>query len=353
MSTYARGPLLFESAEWNFDTINRIHEACAEIAHRELGLSTYDNQLEIVNSEQMLDAYTSIGMPILYHHWSFGKHFLTHEEQYKKGISSLAYELVINSSPCISYLMEGNTATMQALVIAHAAFGHNHFFKNNHLFKTWTDAGSILDYLAFAKRYIAACEEKYGVREVERLLDAAHALMPQGVFRGKQKKKHKQSSDLSKEEELAKNRAIEAERMYNDLWGHTVPAKAKKNAGAILEERRRSLLDLPQENILYFLEKHAPKLATWQREVLRIVRNIAQYFYPQVQTKVMNEGCATYVHYRIMNRLLEKGRISEGNFLEFLMSHTSVTLQPDFEMSWESCVMRGPTIAMKVSSASS
>src|SRR3712207_9532821 len=78
----------------------------------------------------MLDAYSSIGMPLFYKHWSFGKHFAQHEAVYRKGLRALAYEIVINSSPCISYIMEENTATMQALVIAHAAFGHNHFFKN-------------------------------------------------------------------------------------------------------------------------------------------------------------------------------------------------------------------------------
>jgi spore cortex formation protein SpoVR/YcgB (stage V sporulation) len=96
-------------------------------------------------------------------------------------------------------------------------------------------------------------------------------------------------------------------------------------------ERRRALLGLPQENLLYFLEKTAPRLQPRQRELLRIVRHIAQYFYPQGQTKVMNEGTATYVHYRIMTRLHEQGRISDGNFLEFLQSHTNVVFQPDFD----------------------
>ena len=92
-----------------------------------------------------------------------------------------------------------------------------------------------------------------------------------------------------------------------------------------------ALLGLPQENILYFLEKSAPRLMPWQRELLRIVRHIAQYFYPQGQTKVMNEGTATYVHYRIMNRLHERGGISDGDFLEFLQSHTNVVFQPGFD----------------------
>jgi spore cortex formation protein SpoVR/YcgB (stage V sporulation) len=101
-------------------------------------------------------------MPLFYKHWSFGKHFAFHEAGYRRGLMGLAYEIVINSSPCISYIMEENTATMQTLVMAHAAFGHNHFFKNNYLFKEWSDAEGILDYLEFAKGYIARCEERYG-----------------------------------------------------------------------------------------------------------------------------------------------------------------------------------------------
>ena len=88
---------------------------------------------------------------------------------------------------------------------------------------------------------------------------------------------------------------------------------------------------LPEENILYFLEKTAPKLDDWKRELLRIVRMMAQYFYPQRQTKMMNEGCATFVHYEILNRMYELGLIGEGAMLEFLHSHSSVVFQPRFE----------------------
>ena len=137
----------------------------------------------MISTEQMLDAYSSIGMPLFYKHWSFGKHFARNEAMYRAGMQGLAYEIVINSNPCISYIMEENTATMQTLVIAHAAFGHNHFFKNNYVFKQWTDADGILDYLEFARDYMMKCEDQYGEAAVERLLDAAHALMSHGMHR--------------------------------------------------------------------------------------------------------------------------------------------------------------------------
>src|SRR5690242_6986270 len=171
---------LFDGPNWHFASLRRVYEAVEEIALGELGLDTYPNQIEVITAEQMLDAYASIGLPLMYRHWSFGKRFAHHETLYRRGLQGLAYEIVINSNPCISYVMEENSMTMQTLVIAHAAFGHNHFFKNNYLFRQWTNAEGILDYLAFAKRYITACEDRHGRDDVEAVLDSAHALMEQG-----------------------------------------------------------------------------------------------------------------------------------------------------------------------------
>ena len=318
--------LLFEGSDWDFATIQHIYDAVEDVAVGQLGLNVYQNQVEVITAEQMLDAYASTGMPLLYRHWSFGKHFAAHDAVYRKGFMGLAYEIVINSNPCVCYIMEGNTATMQTLVIAHAAFGHNHFFKNNHLFRQWTDADGILDYLSFAKNYVARCEERYGQAAVERLLDAAHALMSHGVHRYPRKKR----PDLRSEERRERERQLHREQTYNDLW-KTLPGKRRGHGKATEEQHLRALLELPQENLLYFLEKTAPRLKPWQREILRLVRHIAQYFYPQRQTKVMNEGCATYCHYEIMTRLHDEGRITDGSFLEFLQSHTNVVRQPEFD----------------------
>lgn len=315
---------LYEGSDWNFDTIQRIYDRVEQVAAKELALNTYPNQIEVITAEQMLDAYSSTGMPLLYNHWSFGKQFLINEMMYRKGMRGLAYELVINSDPCINYIMEENSATMQTLVIAHAAFGHNHFFKNNYLFEQWTDAEGILDYLEFAKSYIASCEERYGQVQVERLLDAAHALNRQGVHRYPRAR----ARDLKAEAQREEERHAHQEKIYNDLW-RTLPKG--KQRGPKSGPDRRSLLQLPQENLLYFLEKSAPRLQPWQREILRITRLLAQYFYPQGQTKVMNEGTACYVHYRIMTALHQGGDITEGAFLEFLTSHTNVVNQPMFD----------------------
>ena len=161
----APAPLSTE-ADWTFELLQDYEREIARIAGN-FGLDTYPNQIEIINSEQMMDAYASSAMPINYHHWSFGKHFLGVQNSYRRGHMGLAYEIVFNSNPCIAYLMEENTLTMQALVIAHASYGHNSFFKNNYLFRTWTDAESIIDYMVFARKFIAECEQRHGVDEVE------------------------------------------------------------------------------------------------------------------------------------------------------------------------------------------
>ncbi|MCP5075910.1 MAG: SpoVR family protein [Rhodobacteraceae bacterium] len=321
---------IFDGPEWTFELLEKMHDAIEEIALGELGLDVYPNQIEIISSEQMLDAYSCAGLPLMYQHWSFGKHFVRDETHYRKGFAGLAYEIVINSNPCISYNMEENSMAMQTLVMAHAAFGHNHFFKNNYLFKNWTDAEGIHDYLAFAKNFISHCEERYGVDQVEDILDAAHSLQALGVFRYGRPPRPT-SMEL---EAMQRQRDRHAsQQSILDLWTDSTLGEAQSEATETEAAKilRQSGLDLPQENILYFLEKHSPHLEPWQGEIVCIVRYLAQYLYPQKQTKVMNEGCATFVHYYILNRLLEKGLITQGAFMEMMHSHTSVIMQPEFD----------------------
>lgn len=314
-------------SEWTFDLIRQYDREIGRIAER-YALDTYPNQIEVITAEQMMDAYASVGMPLGYYHWSYGKQFLHTEKHYKRGQMGLAYEIVINSDPCIAYLMEENTMCMQALVIAHASYGHNSFFKGNYLFRTWTDASSIIDYLVFAKQYIMQCEERHGIDAVEDLLDSCHALMNYGVDR------YKRPYPISAEEERRrqKDREEHLQRQINDLW-RTIPKGADKGDGQAGNQRFPAE---PQENILYFIEKHAPLLEPWQREIVRIVRKIAQYFYPQRQTQVMNEGWATFWHYTLLNDLYDEGLVTDGFMMEFLQSHTSVIYQPGFDSPYYS-----------------
>lgn len=311
---------LSTGSEWTFDLLQDYDLEIGRVA-ADFGLDTYPNQIEVITSEQMMDCYSSTGMPVFYPHWSFGKQFLSVEKSYRRGYMGLAYELVINSDPCIAYLMEENSMAMQALVIAHACYGHNSFFKGNYLFKTWTSADAIVDYLLFARNYIGGCEERYGVQAVEDLLDSCHALMNYGVDR------YRRPPPLSLAEEKTRQKEREEylQSQINDLWLRTIPKKEKHAA-----ESAPTFPAEPEENLLYFFEKNSPLLEPWQREVIRIVRKIAQYLYPQRQTKIMNEGWATFWHYTLLNRLYDKGLVNDGFMLEFLQSHTNVVFQPPY-----------------------
>ena len=322
MTTKKFSPITTES-EWTFDIIQDYYLHLERIATEKYGLTFYPNQIEIISSEQMLDAYSSVGLPVGYSHWSFGKDFVRQQEQYKRGRMGLAYEIVINSNPCISYCMEENTTMMQVLVIAHAAFGHNSFFKNNYLFKQWTDADAIIDYLVYAKKYIAECEEKYGYDEVESLLDSCHALQMYGV----DKYTKRGSLSAAEEEHRQQERNAHTQASLNDIW-RTVPVTNKPDED---EEAIERFPPEPEENVLYFLEKNTPNLPQWKREIIRIVRKLAQYFYPQMQTKVMNEGAATFFHYHLVHDLYDEGLLSEGFMMEFYDNHTAVVRQVPYD----------------------
>ncbi len=138
-----------------------------------------------------------------------------------------------------------------------------------------------LDYLSFSRDYVLKCEERYGINRVESVLDAAHALMDESVNRYTRRKPLNFAEDRKREQE----RRQHAETTYNDLW-RTVPTpEAIKGLEATevarIQREQRQRLGLPEENILYFMEKYAPNLEEWERELCRIVRNIAQYYYPR------------------------------------------------------------------------
>jgi stage V sporulation protein R len=308
--------------DWTPELIKQSYEEIEKIALEEMELEVYPNSVEIISAEQMLDAYSSIGLPIHYNHWSFGKDFESNFNSYSKGRQGLAYEIVINTNPCISYLMEENNMMMQAMVIAHAAFGHNAVFKNNECFKQWTEASNIIDYMMFARDYIRQCEERYGESEVEKVLDAAHALAPHGV----DKFSRKHTPRLSEEARLQKL-ISEEDAKQKEL---DIILKRTSYKDVDLSEHDDGDNPEEEENLLYFIMKKSPSLPQWKREIIRIVYKINQYFYPQGQTKNLNEGFASFTHYYIMTRMEEKGMISPDAFMYFLESHSGVIFQPEY-----------------------
>lgn len=262
-------------SEWTLDQLQdwdaRIQDQAAEF-----GLDCYTQEFEICDSEAMLGYMAYHGMPSHYPHWSFGKAFEQTKTKYDYGVTGLPYEMVINSDPCLAYLMRDNSLCLQVLTIAHV-YGHNDFFKNNFTFTSATDAKeTIAQFKARADRVRSYIDDpSIGAEAVEEVLDAAHALSFNRT----------------------RNLALKGAKTAGDLAGGEA-----------------------SDNILLAIRDHNPKLEDWQKDLLTIVDEEACYFIPQIETKIMNEGWASYWHHRIMMAL----PLSDDLRLEFMVRHNQV-----------------------------
>jgi stage V sporulation protein R len=278
----------------------RIEELAAQ-----MGLDPYPQEFELCNYEDMLCYEAYLGMPARYAHWSFGKAYERKKTFYRYNLSGLPYEMVINSNPCLAYLMKDNSLLLQILTMAHV-YAHNDFFKNNRLFAEGTRAeytlGMFKSHARRIREYIG--DPSIGYVRVERILDAAHALRLQTCRWAGEK-------ILSEDEK--RNRLLEKSRPP----GNDHPLLGKP-AQPELPDLERIPLE-PEEDILYFLCCHA-KLNVWEKDVLQIVREESAYFLPQLETKIMNEGWASYWHYTLLNRL----ELPQHLHLEFLKRHNQV-----------------------------
>lgn len=253
-----------------------------EAIARRFGLDFFAQEFTVIPSRKMLELM-SYPLPAHFAHWSFGKAFERQKTMYDHGFG-IPYELVLNADPAIAFLMENNPPPVQLLVMAHV-YGHNDFFKHNAQFAhTRRD---MLHSVAAAARRVREYEREHGTREVERFLDAALALQ------------HHVDPDVyikreTHDEQLARLRARqERPDVYADLF-------AAPELPPPLDEGRLPLE--PERDLVGFIAEHAP-LADWQRDVLTVVREEALYFVPQMRTKIMNEGWATFWHLRIMREL--------------------------------------------------
>ncbi|MGH4123684.1 MAG: SpoVR family protein [Clostridium sp.] len=270
-----------------------------------IGLDFYPQEFEIIGYKDMLSYEAYIGMPSRYPHWSFGKSYEKNSTVYKYNLTGLPYEMVINSDPCIAYLMKENTLLLQILTIAHV-YGHNDFFKNNRLFKDGTRAASTVEMFKFhadmVRSYIN--DPSIGYEKVERILDAAHAIKLQTS---------RVIGEKRIEEEVLKQRLL-ADYKNNSEVHSSLDAYVKlafPNLNKIPIE--------PEDDLLYFIIKHGD-MEEWEKCLLEFIRQETAYFLPQIETKIMNEGWASFWHYNILKQLDLPG----GLYLEFIKRHNDV-----------------------------
>ncbi|GAB4353904.1 MAG: SpoVR family protein [Gammaproteobacteria bacterium] len=271
----------------------------------DFGLDCYPQEFEVCDHLQMLGFMAYSGMPAHYPHWSYGKSYEKLKTTYDHGVSGLPYEMVINSNPCIAYLMRDNSLTLTVLTIAHV-YGHNDFFKNNFTFRHTRADHTIASFKLHAERVREYVEDpSIGRAAVEALLDAAHALSlqlnPNRAIRRR-----------SRDEQL---RALEAATQPPPDPFHAIHKTEKPEA----PDFDKVPLE-PEGDILLFIRDHNPRLAEWQKDLLTIVHEEAEYFLPQIETKIMNEGWASFWHRTIMNSL----RLPQEMHMEFLVHHNQV-----------------------------
>ena len=285
--------------------LERWDERCQELVHR-FGLKCYPQEFEICDHFEMLGYMAYSGMPSRYPHWSFGKAYEREKTLYDYGVGGLPYEMVINSNPCLAYLMRDNTDLLQILTIAHV-YGHNDFFANNFTFTSSLDARYTLEmFKNNANRIRSYMEDpSIGVEKVERLIDHAHAL-------SLQRSRNLAIKRLPREE--IQKRRWEAAQPQEDPWSEIHPRREYQPP-----ELEKHPLE-PEPNVLEFLAKNNPYLAEWERDILLIVDRESAYFVPQIETKIMNEGWASYWHYKMIRTL----DLPEGLHLEFIVRHNQV-----------------------------
>lgn len=310
-----KNKLLFQDNIWGVDTIHTIWDVVKKIGTEKYGLDFYPPRFELIDYEGMLNAYATVALPGLYSHWSFGKQYV---EEYNKYLNthSLAFEVVINSNPSICYLMDSNTATMQALVIAHAAVGHSSFFKNNYMFKAHTQADTIISFLARSAARIKEIEQEAGYLVVEDWLDLIHMLKYVSFDKHpktfvSKKDRQQNSKDIITAKDLRKDKVLD----------FTLAKRFSFHDDSMPETY------IMGDNVLKFISDHSLNMPPLQRELIRIILQVNQYLFPQVHTQLMNEGWASFWHYTIMNDLYEQGYINEGSYWEFMQVHSSVLNQ--------------------------
>ncbi|MFC0561745.1 SpoVR family protein [Halalkalibacter alkalisediminis] len=271
------------------DNWKKLEHSIAEITEiaEGFGLDFYEMRYEICPAE-IIYTFGAYGMPTRYSHWSFGKQFHKMKLQYDFGLSKI-YELVINSDPCYAFLLDSNSLIQNKLIVAHV-LAHCDFFKNNVRFSN-TRRDMVESMSATAER-IAHYEHLYGKEEVENFLDAVLAIQEHIDPSLLRPKLDWSIEDVEEEKRPSKKSE------YDDLWEmEEKPKRPQPKA------KKRNFPPNPEKDILLFIEEYSRELEPWQRDILTMMREEMLYFWPQLETKIMNEGWASYWHQRILREM--------------------------------------------------
>ncbi len=276
------------------------------------GLDFFPTIFEVVDADELNAIAARGGFPVRYPHWRFGMEYEQLSKSYGHGLSKI-YELVINNDPCYAYLMRSNAMVDQKLVMAHV-YGHCDFFKQNAWFSKTNR--KMMDEMANHGARVRRYMDEVGVEPVEEFIDACLSLADlidiHAPFVKRREEKDRYDFEREKEEK-PKGPAKFASKDYMDRFVNPRGAAPEEDD----EKPPKKLPEHPERDVLRFLLEHAP-LSAWQADVLTIVRDEAYYFAPQAQTKIMNEGWASYWHSHIMTRQV----LTDSEFICFADHHS-------------------------------
>ncbi|MDT7689265.1 MAG: stage sporulation protein [Acidobacteriota bacterium] len=304
MRRRARGRDNDDMEDRELSELEKALEQIWDVARR-FGLDPYPVRFEVVPATVMYEI-GSYALPGRYSHWTFGKAYHRMKTMYDFGLSKI-YEVVINTNPAYGFLLETNSPIQNKLVMAHV-LGHVDFFKHNAYFSR-TNRRMVEAVSAHSGR-MSEYEFRYGRKAVERFLDAVLSI-----------EEHIDPNFFIRREEPARApgapKKAKPPGRYDDLWNIGKPREADSTQD---EDERPRGDRLPEKDLVYYICRNSPTLKDWQRDVMAMVHEEMEYFVPQMQTKVMNEGFASYWHARIMREL----DLPDEQLLEFAELHAGV-----------------------------
>jgi stage V sporulation protein R len=273
-----------------------------EAKAREYGLDFYETIFEVIDADDLNEIAAYGGFPTRYPHWSFGMAYEELRKSYDYGLGKI-YEMVINNDPCYAYLMRCNHVVDQKLVMAHV-MGHCDFFKNNAYFAH--TSRKMMDEMANHGARIRRYVEKYGEDEVEEFLDRCMSIddlidIHSTFIRRRGESMRFDFGPEKEDDEAGKVTRFKSKGYMDDYINPRSLLKAEEEERRKKEQASHKVPEHPEKDVLLFLMEHAP-LKPWQRDVIEIIRAEAYYFAPQGQTKIMNEGWASFWHTTIMTQ---------------------------------------------------
>ncbi|RIK68010.1 MAG: SpoVR family protein [Planctomycetota bacterium] len=284
----------------------RYAKEIADIA-AEKGLDFFETRFEMVDFDTMQEIAAYGGFPQRYPHWRFGMEYERLRKQHVYGLGKI-YEMVINNDPCYAYLLSDNALVDQKLVMAHV-YAHCDFFKNNYWFSKTNR--KMMDEMANHATRIRRHIDRYGYDRVERFIDICASLDnlidPHQPFMQRGAPRDEPTRSVAPEREVERDIVRYKSKPYMEAWINPPAAtsKQRQNLLAQREKKRHKHPPEPVRDVLQFMLENAP-LEDWEADILSMIREEAYYFAPQGQTKIMNEGWATFWHSRLMTTRILK-----------------------------------------------